>query len=363
MEKTNKTNKKDIKGVEKQESLDSEEWHRPCEEYIIEVKKDVNGKEKTSIVDVRDVNWEEVSGVWKNDAGWEPINLENQQKLEKWIKKFSAAIKATPLYTDPEVDTSWKEVVEQQKKSEEEFKKKGEATTIPTQKKENEKAISAKLLLLYTTLSAMMAIGLGILYLSLIPNIEGTKEFINSFSQSPIEQDARKDNTKIMDTNKAYFMKYIIEESIWRAKIKASLYNKAQGKTYFHEIKDYTNINATAIEVINTVNKMFEKFDKESNLTINDLQTEIQLFESALKSEENKGKEILCYLTRSIDVSLGTYPSKKVAERANKEKWISPLGSLHEATTGKSHKGRYPTDPNDPRSVGDPVKWKSQPPI
>lgn len=329
------------------------------QDYLINVKKNVAGKDKTSIVDVRDVNWEQISEVWKNDAGWEPMAITDAKKLEKWIKKSKTPIKETPLIQNAEKENSWREVVQVQKRSEEKFRETQKNKLTKDVDLEKNKKGNGKTLLIYATASVITALGLALVYVNLIPNIEDTKKFIDSFSESPIKKDTPEQTKKVMDSNKAYFMKYIIEESIWKAKVKASLFNKAQGRTYFHEIKNYANINATVIDVINIVNKMFEKFDAKSTLTIEDLNLEVSLFEQALSSEEKKGKEILCYLTRSRDVSLGTYPSKKVAEKANQEKWISPLGSLHEARTGKPHKGKYSTDPGDSRSVGVPVTWVS----
>jgi hypothetical protein len=330
-------------------------------EHLIDVKKSINGKEKLSVVDVRDMNWEKISGNWENDAGWQPATKSDLKKLEKWIEKSSTPIKETPLAVNPQVEESWKQVVEEQKKTEQAFLKKAKLTPIKSEKEPKHKK-SHKWLLIYSVASAIGAISLGIVYLKLVPNINESKKLIDSSSESPLKNESpKKDSMEIMDSNKAYFMKYIIEESLWRAKVKASLYAKAEGSTTLKGLKDYANINGTAIEVINTVNKMFEKFGKESTLSINDLKDELNLLEKALKSEEDEGKKILCYLTKSENVWLGSYPNKKVAQRANKEKWISPLGALHEDTTGKSHRNRYPTDPNDPRSVGEPVRWKPLP--
>lgn len=334
-------------------------------EYLLDVKKIIEGKEKTSVVDVRDVNWEQISGVWKNDAGWEPQTPKDIKKLEKCIKRLQLPIKETPLAVNPKIEESWKEVVETQRKTEEEFQKEIKTTIkqSPEKKKENK---NSKLLLFYVGLSTTVAIILAILYVSLIPNVESIKNNLGIKDNPQIlnteDNKKVKNIEEVIDSNKAYFMKYIIEESIWRAKVKGALYAKAEGRVNIRDLKDYTNLYETASEVVNRVNKMFENFGKKSNLTIADLQKELELFEQALSAktaeEESESKKILCYLTNSKDVNLGTYPSKKVAERANKEKWISPLGGLHEDTTGKSQRGRYTTDPADPRSVGEPVRWK-----
>jgi hypothetical protein len=346
-------------------------------EYFINVKKIVEGREKTSIVDVRDVNWDLIGDTWKNDANWEPISPIDIQKLERWIKKSSSPIKESPLKASPTTEESWKKVVEEQKKTEERFRESQKNTQNITNSKSLPKSkkggrVNPKLLLIYSILSALGAIILGLLYLKLLPikldlgktwsepiktTVDST--ILKGFKEpSPLKNpEPEKEKEAVIDSNKAYFMKYIIEESIWRAKVKASLYNRAEGKTLISGLKDYTNINETAIMVVSTVNKMFEKFGRESNTNINDLKNELELYEKALSLKEEQAKKILCYLTDSERVSLGTYPSKRVAEVANKEKWISPLGSLHEATTGKSHRGKYPTNPNDPRSVGEPVKW------
>ena len=335
-------------------------------DYLIDVKKKVDGKEKTSVVDVRDVNWEKISDVWKNDAGWQPCSNKDVRKLEHWIKKSSEPVKNTPLAPNPSVEESWRQVVQEQKKSEEKFKKELKVQPITLQKKEPKKKGNPKILLIYTVVSSISALSLGLVYLKLVPDIKKTKEYIENskepsdkiFENSPDLQNTKKEPEQVIDSNKAYFMKYIIEETIWRAKVKAALYTRAHGRVDLKEIKDYTNINSTATEVITAVNKMFEKFGKRSNLTLKDLSYELKQFEEALSLEELQAKKIICDLANATKVSFGTYPDKKVAQRANKEKWISPLGSLHEATTGKSHKGKYITEPNDPRSVGIPVTWE-----
>jgi len=334
-------------------------------EHLLDVKKIIGGREKTSIVDVRDVNWEQISGVWKNDAGWEPQEDKDIKKLERWIKKLQLPIKEAPITGDSKLEGSWKEVVEIQRKTEEKFQRENKTPTRPITNEVKKKS-NSRLLLFYVTLSTTVAIILAILYLSLIPDIESIKNNLGIGDKTQIlsieNNKEVKNLEEVMDSNKAYFMKYIIEESIWKAKVKGTLYAKAEGKVNIRGLKDYTNLYETASEVINRINKMFDNFGKKSDLTITDLQKELELFEKALSAktaeEESQSKKILCYLTSSRDVNLGTYPSKKVAERANKEKWISPLGGLHEATTGKSQRGRYTTDPNDPRSVGEPVRWK-----
>jgi hypothetical protein len=331
------------------------------EEYLVNVKKTINTKEKSSIVDVRDVNWELINGVWKNDAGWEPTDKQEIKKIEKWIKKASTPIKESPLKTND--DQTWKEVVEEQKKSEEKFIKSQtnkKKTTELYNKSKHEEHHSKKGIIFYTILSSLTAICLGVVYLMLVPNIEETKKLIDSYSgETFFENEEKKNTSDVHASNKAYFMKYIIEESIWRAKIRASLYTRAEGNATLEALKDYVNINATSLEVISIVNKMFEKSGiKQSNLSVKDLEEDILILEEALNSEESKGRELLCQLANKSRVDLGTYPSRKVAEKALKEKWISPLGNLHEATTGESHRGKYTTDPNDPRSVGKPVSWK-----
>ncbi len=152
---------------------------------------------------------------------------------------------------------------------------------------------------------------------------------------------------------------YLIEECLWEAKLKATTYNKKTGQARWEEIAPYLNFRAKAPSIIKSSQKLYREATKKFlEIDNNKLEAILNELTSTTELTESDALNILSTLADKRLVDLGTYPSPLVAKKAAKEKWVSPLGKLHEHMVGKDHSKRFITSPTDKRSVGEPPKWK-----
>jgi len=190
------------------------------------------------------------------------------------------------------------------------------------------------------------------------PNASSNKESAPEspwgfFSSTPPTEPAIADSTKI------HVLKYTIEESIWAAKVKAALYDNKVGQTTWEPISKYLDFDSNLHKVLGHVRKLYKEMAKKDVvIKKEDFATELEHLKTLIQEQESKALPQLGSLVKESTITLGTYPHKQLAKKANRENWISPLGKLHEDVTGKPQKSRFITDPQDPRSVGEPTQWK-----
>jgi hypothetical protein len=186
-------------------------------------------------------------------------------------------------------------------------------------------------------------------------NSENTNNSWNFFSAN------ENTDSQISGSLKEHILKYTIEESIWNAKIRSAIYDEKTGQTKWEDIKDYIDFEASLAKVLKNMNAMHKKMKGyELSVNRNDLKLELETLRTLSQQQETDALTTISKVTRLGVPSLGTFPTKIVAQKAKKENWVSPLGALHEDLTGKSHQKRFIVSPTDPRSVGIPVKWTEE---
>jgi hypothetical protein len=302
-------------------------------------------------------------------------NKENLVELAETAKttELSEPVTATPLSSLK--NDIWRDVLKEQNKvsnlarKEQELAKRAEFRRLEALREEhNRQEIKrkwTKRIVLGLTLSICIA-GTAF-YIAYAPKNKnlfteqtsgGSKED-NSFWSMFTTNDHPK--ASIPDNTKLHILRYTIEEAIWSAKVKASLHSNKTGQTNWDSIAQHLDFDASLSKVLPQVEKLYrEAKNKTTEINRDDFKEELTILRSLAAASEKDALKRIGEMTKRTNITLGTYPHKNISQKANREKWVSPLGKLYSDVSARDQRTRFITTPNDPRSVGIPMKWDNR---
>lgn len=365
-------------GLKTPKNIENQEETKPQESSIIKVYK-INGlKRLEDKIDFKSTSWKKSDDLWESPEGWIVANKEDNLKVAIYtkqrlqIKQEQEAQKEKEFHF-PRQDESWKEVVEEQKKATE------EELIEKEREKRKQRLRELELAQLERANQKKKWIVRVVLGLASLTTLSGAYIYYENpfkpkdvFAQSKQISTEETPNTNVKKEGKtqeitanqinkvnSHLLLYIVEETIWEAKVKATLYDKKTGQTKWEEITPYLNFDAKTHPITKRVKLLYLEIEKKPlEVDSDSLATSIKYLATLLNVKETQALDSIKTLIGKKSMSLGTYPSELVAKIALKEKWISPLGKLNRDITGKDHSKRYIISPTDKRSVGKPVEWQ-----